>query len=447
MLNKLLQKFHAYTPQLMAKRHDFVHETTLPNGIDIASQRRFISKRMEFSIRIDRGSMDEPADKSGAAHYMEHALLRAGSYRGFRERGGFLNARTGAEYIEIYGALSATEENIEYLLAQTADILTSVIDPASVEKERARIQNEIGKYRDTPDYNHYTMLHQVFARQAGSYGNLGSKESVASISAQDLEKLKREWFVGKNISVAVTGVTDHEQLFQKLDTALGAIPAGQGSPVFEPSLSPGDYREKNTALHQLYFGVYFPSPPLDARQALYAELADSYISEIVQKKMIEDEGMVYTAGVNRYTSPARNGYIGIGGNCLPEDAHRIMPAIAEILADASHSINPRAFERIRQRMIEDCRGGNYLFPFHYTSDMAFRKKVFGKVPTVHESEKMAADLRPEDVKFFIAWCLASKPTIVTYGDDSGMHNAEQFSALLAANQARKQEDKPASPQL
>src|SRR5688572_23416469 len=110
------------------------------------------------------GGRYEPAEISGAAHFIEHLFFKGTARRGAREIseavegvGGFLNAFTTEEHTCIFARAHA--DRFRELLDVLVDMfLNSRFAAADVSKERGVIKEEMAMYRDQPSDRKSTRL-------------------------------------------------------------------------------------------------------------------------------------------------------------------------------------------------------------------------------------------------------------------------------------------------
>src|ERR1700712_5803891 len=129
---------------------------TLPNGI------RILFKHSPSAIThccfvVNAGSRDEPKNKEGLAHFIEHLLFKETEKRNTNQIlnrlelvGADLNAYTTKEYTCIHASL--LKQHLERTIDLFEDILFhSTFPEDEQEKERGVILDEIASYLDQPE--------------------------------------------------------------------------------------------------------------------------------------------------------------------------------------------------------------------------------------------------------------------------------------------------------
>jgi predicted Zn-dependent peptidase len=216
---------------------------TLPNGI------RILHKHSPSTIThccfvVNAGSRDEPENKEGLAHFIEHLLFKETEKRNTNQIlnrlelvGADLNAYTTKEYTCIHASL--LKQHLERTMDLFEDILFHSTFPGDeMEKERGVIQDEIASYLDQPDeaiQDDFEAL--LFKNHPIGKNILGTVETVDAFDKADIKK-----FISANYNTS-------EMVFA----------------VF------GDYELKKVVkLAEKYFGTVSPNNATKTRIAPYA---------------------------------------------------------------------------------------------------------------------------------------------------------------------------------
>jgi len=189
-----------------------VIETTVVNGVPIVCETIPFFKSVSFGVWIFAGSRDEPEEKSGLFHFMEHLVFKGTANRSARaiaveidELGGLINAFTSREITCYSGHVIAKRLGRAFDLI--ADItLNSNFPDDELELERSVILEEIRSIEDNPSEFVYDRLYKL--RWAGHpLGKLitGSPETVRSLTRDDLLSLKSDFYTPPRIVVTACG--------------------------------------------------------------------------------------------------------------------------------------------------------------------------------------------------------------------------------------------------
>ena len=187
---------------------------TLPNGFEVLVREEPGQNVAELQIWVGAGSRDEPAGKEGVAHLFEHMIFKGTEKHGVGEiaraveaAGGEINAYTAPEHT-VYHITIAAE-----FFTTAMDILADAVmnpsfDPLELEKEKLVVIEEIHRGNDNPSRTFSRDLFRT-AYKVHPYGRtvIGTPESVAGISRQDMISFHRTWYVPGNMKmIAVGGV-------------------------------------------------------------------------------------------------------------------------------------------------------------------------------------------------------------------------------------------------
>ncbi|MGZ3944696.1 MAG: M16 family metallopeptidase, partial [Mucilaginibacter sp.] len=165
---------------------------TLSNGI------RILLKHSPSAIThccfvVNAGSRDEPEQKEGLAHFIEHLLFKETEKRSTNQIlnrlelvGADLNAYTTKEYTCIHASL--LKQHLERTIDLFEDILFhSTFPQEELEKERGVILDEIASYLDQPEEAIQDDFEEMlFKGHALGKNILGTPESVAALSRDDI---------------------------------------------------------------------------------------------------------------------------------------------------------------------------------------------------------------------------------------------------------------------
>lgn len=195
------------------------HKTTLANGLIIVSESIPHYHSVSIGVWIRSGSRQENKTNNGIAHFLEHLMFKGTKKRSAREIarslesvGGYLNAFTSKEQTCYYA------EVLDSQLPRAVDILTdmvchSLFSPRDIERERQVILDEIDSVEDTPDdLVQDIFMEKLYPENSLGYPILGTKETIRSITRDQLIAFYENHYISSNIIIAAAGKVDHEKL-------------------------------------------------------------------------------------------------------------------------------------------------------------------------------------------------------------------------------------------
>jgi predicted Zn-dependent peptidase len=208
---------------------------TLSNGI------RILHKHTSSAIThccfvVNAGSRDEPEEKAGLAHFIEHLLFKRTERRSTNQIlnrlelvGADLNAYTTKEYTCIHASL--LKEHLERTIDLFEDILFhSTFPQDELEKERGVVLDEIASYLDQPEEAIQDDFEELLFKDHPIGNNiLGTPESVSKLTRDDIKQFMSDNYNTSEMVFAVFGDYDFKKLVKLSEKYFGKINAN--SPV------------------------------------------------------------------------------------------------------------------------------------------------------------------------------------------------------------------------
>ena len=209
--------------------------TKLDNGLTVATDRVHGARSVAIGVWVGVGSRDEPPAQSGVSHFLEHLLFKGTPTRTATDIsrsvdrvGGDINAFTAKEYTSFYCRMPARHggAGIELL----GDVLArSTLDHDDVESERQVILEELAMDDDSPDdVALRTLTRQLFPDHGLGRDTAGDRDTVRSITADDIRRFHLEHYTTGSTVVAVAGEVDHDEIRDAVAVAFRDLPTGDG---------------------------------------------------------------------------------------------------------------------------------------------------------------------------------------------------------------------------
>lgn len=215
---------HVFPPPFVAQlsvisgRHDTIHTmkprlTQLKNGLSVVLVPMSGSESLTAMALVNTGSRFEPVGKEGIAHFFEHIVFKGTSRYPTAQRlaatvdglGADFNAFTSQEYTGYY--VKAAARHARKALDVVSDLLLSpLIRPADIEREKGVIVEEINMYHDQPA-RHLSNLFGQLVYQGSGLGHdiIGTKETVSALSEDDFRAFLSQWYGLPNVVLALAG--------------------------------------------------------------------------------------------------------------------------------------------------------------------------------------------------------------------------------------------------
>jgi predicted Zn-dependent peptidase len=284
-----------------------LHRTTAPNGLVVYSESLPGVRSAAVGIYVRTASAHERREQMGISHLLEHMVFKGTERRSARDlalelevRGGSLDAYTGRD------ATSYQAHVLDADLPLAVDILTDLVRrpllrESDLEPERNVILEEINGVADTPDDLVFE-LHAATLWPDHPYGYsiLGTPDTLAGLSADDLRCLHQTGYHRGNCVVAAAGNVDHGRLLEVLEREgwfAGSAQERARRPVPGVPAARGLSRreERDTAQSHVVFGTD-TFPLRDPRRFALAILTNVFgggMSSRLFQRVREELGLAY----------------------------------------------------------------------------------------------------------------------------------------------------------
>lgn len=160
----------------------------------------------------------------GVAHFLEHKMFESEKgedpFTFYAKNGADANASTSYYKTSyLFSGCNCFEENLNFLLDY---VNNPYFTDENVLKEQGIIGQEIEMVRDDPYRRMYEeIMSNVFVNHPIKNSVIGSKESIASIKADDLYTIYNSFYTPSNMFLVVTGNVDENSVFELVKENLG----------------------------------------------------------------------------------------------------------------------------------------------------------------------------------------------------------------------------------
>jgi predicted Zn-dependent peptidase len=329
------------TPQSLMKAYQPICEV-LSNGTRLVYL-KVPSQVAHLGFFFAAGSRHESESQIGLAHFLEHCL-----FKGTHKRkalhilsridavGGELNAYTAKEEMCLYASFS--KEHTLRAIDLLSDIsINSTFPQKEIEKEKEVILDEINSYLDSPSDKIFDDFDaKLFKGHPLGQNILGTKESVAGFTQQDLQDYVKQYFTADNLVVSFVGNVSLARLKSLLEAALALMPktANRAQPhPFNSAVSFNEIvHEANYQAHAVMGGLA-PSYHNDERIAmslLINILGGPALNSRLNLSVRERYGYAYSIEANYHTF-ADTGYWQIYFGSESKNINKTLSLIAKEL--------------------------------------------------------------------------------------------------------------------
>ncbi len=282
-------------------------QTVAPNGLTVLTEFLPGIRSAALGVWIRAASAHEPRGLMGVSHLLEHMVFKGTERRTARQlamelevRGGSLDAYTGRDHTN-YQAHVLDED-----LPRAVDVLTDLVRrpllrQADLDLERNVVLEEINMVEDTPDDLVFDLL-AARLWPAHGYGHsiLGTRDTVAALSADQLKATHRAGYYPGNCVVAAAGNVDHQALLDMLAREGWFEAADRQLPrmavIAEPAVRGARLREERDATQVQIVFATDTIPYRDPRRFALAILTNTFgggMSSRLFQRIREELGLAY----------------------------------------------------------------------------------------------------------------------------------------------------------
>ena len=281
-----------------------VMKTVLPNGLTVISQALPDRRTLSLGAWLRTGSRDEPRERLGITHFIEHMMFKGTATRDARaiaasleSLGGHLDAFTSREQV-CYTARVLSEH-----LTQAVEVVSDIVcrsrfDDVEIEREKGVIREEILSYEDNPEAKVSDQLsEQLWGDHALGRPILGTVETVSALTRDRLVDEVARRFRAEDIVVVAVGGLDHAQLVDEVARGF-TLPAGSPPPRDRsPEPHRPSVRHEPVDLQQVYLSLGARGLPSAAPERHALRVAETLLgggmSSRLFQRIREDAGLAY----------------------------------------------------------------------------------------------------------------------------------------------------------
>jgi len=339
-----------------------LQQTRLPCGARVVTEHVPGARSVAVGLMIDTGSRDEPVERSGISHFVEHMV-----FKGTRRRrahhiaqrmeavGGYLNAFTEKEVTCYYGR--ALPEHAARAIDAVVDLALRPSFPANeVAREQGVVFEELKLYDDTPEEAALDLYDSAMYPGHGlGRPVLGSEETVGGLTQDALHAFVAAHYVPERMVLAAVGAVDHAQVCRAATRAFADAdrPAAPGPPrqAAPPPRARREVRPRPVQQAHVVLGVralYMDDERRHALTLLHTAIGAGMSSRL-NRQIRETTGGCYAiySFVNAYTD---TGDLGVYAGVDPARLDRMVARIwREMTWFATHPLPGRVLQRVKNQ--------------------------------------------------------------------------------------------------
>jgi zinc protease len=252
----------------------------LGNGMRVVLVEDHHAPVASYMLLYKFGSADDPADRTGLAHFCEHLVLTRSGEAATRyaalvqSAGGSFNATTGRDSTRFYATVPSAA--LRQTLAYEARRMESREFTAEGFKlEYAVIDNERIQHHEDQPYGAAEDYLDELAASTAAYRHpvIGYLPDLRRITLQDAKQFIAAHYLPQNAVLTIVGDFSAPELLESIQAIFGGIQShalSTPSRTIEPHSPTGQYEttDKQAYAARLYFAYPAPSPESKAASAL-----------------------------------------------------------------------------------------------------------------------------------------------------------------------------------
>jgi insulysin len=359
---------HVKAPTDQAEFRRFV----LDNGLKVllVSDPKF--NKSSAAIAIPVGQIDDPADREGMAHFLEHMLfLGTKKYPDASEYGNFMQSNGG--YNNAYTSTDHTNYQFEVrheALAEGLDRLAQffiapLFSPEFTGREINAVHNEAMRHVQNDQRRLFNVARELYAPGSGeSKFSVGNKDTLAGATPEQVRKFYEATHTADQMTLTICGKAPLDELEKHARTIFSAlpkrnVPVVKREPVFlprKPALRLA-FIEPVKEVRSLYLEFVIPATRPD-----FASKPDELLSQLISYpgpgglvETLKRDGLINSLGGFVWERTADYGSFFVIADLTPagqKEHARVLGQIFSYFSFLREAPFPAAFYRDRARIAQ-----------------------------------------------------------------------------------------------
>ena len=411
-----------------------LYKSTLSNGLTVITRESPGTGVATVQLWVKAGSVYEQPHEAGITHLIEHMIFKGTPSRGPGEvagaieaLGGRINAYTSFENTVYHATLDARHWAAAMEVLADA-VLNSSFDPRELEKEKPVIFEEIRMRNDRPElFLFQELLSRAYTTHPYRLPIIGSKESVAAISREDILAYLERHYHPENFTLVVVGDLRAAEVLEQSRRLFAHLPrkswADEEAPTADPNRDlPQDPPQNGMRffrfqqeINQTHLALAFPIPafrhPDTAALNVLAQILGQGETSRLYEKLRHELGIVYQINTGVF-SPRDPGLLQVKATLDASAAREVIRrTMVEILSLQHFEVSDEELKRAKRNLEAD-----FVFNLERAEGMA---RVLGNFeqltgdPREHDYLERIRGVEAEDIQRVAASYL--QPTRLTAG--------------------------------
>ncbi|MEE8144082.1 MAG: pitrilysin family protein, partial [Kiloniellales bacterium] len=255
---------------------------TLDNGLQVVVITNRRAPIVTHMLWYKVGAADEPAGRSGIAHFLEHLMFKGTEALGPGEfsqiiarNGGRENAFTSYDYTGYYQTVAS--DRLEIVMKHEADRMTNLkLTDELVLPEREVVLEErrSGVDREPSSQLSEALRAALFLNHPYRLPVIGWEDEIHALTKDDAVTFYRRWYAPNNAVLIVAGDVSTDEVRRLAETYYGPIPAREiplrQRPQEPPQLAARRVVLENPRVRQPSITIRYLAPSYNAGQSEHA---------------------------------------------------------------------------------------------------------------------------------------------------------------------------------
>lgn len=349
--------------------------SVLDNGLRVITRTMPHSHSVSIAFLIGTGSCHEKKEEQGISHFIEHMCFKGTNRRPSAVHitreiegvGGMINASTDKESTVFWSKVAS--KHFPIALDVLSDlVLNSQFNAEELDKERNVVIQEINMNLDLPQQRVNMLVEELlWPNQVLGRDIAGSKESVSSLTRDQMLNYFSNRYVPNNTVLSIAGNIQHDDLITKLKTIIDGWAAKEATKDYisneiqnAPRLNAEAKEGEQTHLCLAVHGFSYFHPQRFVLDLLNTVLGGGMSSRLFIE-LRERRGLAYDIASyvdHRYNSGAFVVYAGVAPNNTQVATEAILEELSKlkqgITTDELHRAKELSKGRLQLRL-EDSR--------------------------------------------------------------------------------------------
>ncbi len=341
-----------------------IRTTTLPNGLQVITERMPNLRSVSMGVWLDTGSRDETPETNGISHFLEHMVFKGTTTRTAQQFarevdaiGGNLDAYTSKETICF--SVKVLDGNVPLALDLLSDlVLHPTLAAEDIVREQGVILEEIKMDEDNPDY----LVHEIFTQgfwKGDALGRpiLGTAKTVSSFSQETVLAEYARRFTPANMLFTAAGNLEHDAFVAEVAQAFASLAASTSDKLARsasPATHPHVTLKNKKSLEQVQFCLALPGLPTAHPDRYTLYLLNSILGGGMSSRLFqavrEERGLAYS--IYSETSPFRDtGSLAVYAGCAVENTQEVLDlTLAEFSRLKAEPVSEEELHRAKEQL-------------------------------------------------------------------------------------------------